>query len=70
MWAALSAPGAMAAGDPSAGAAIFKQCSACHSPEKGRNLIGPSLYGVVGRPATASMMKAKYSMASHSKPRR
>ena len=43
--------GAMAAGDPAIGASVFKQCSVCHSPQKGVNLIGPSLYGVVGRPA-------------------
>jgi cytochrome c len=36
--------------DAAAGARIFKsQCSICHSPQPGRNIIGPSLFGVVGR---------------------
>jgi cytochrome c len=43
--------GAMAAGDPVKGLAIFAQCQACHSADKGVNKIGPSLYGIVGRPA-------------------
>jgi cytochrome c2 len=38
--------------DAAAGAAVFKsQCSICHSPNAGRNLTGPSLFGIVGRPA-------------------
>ena len=29
---------------------IFKKCLACHTPDKGgRNLVGPNLWGVVGR---------------------
>lgn len=29
---------------------VFRsQCSICHSPQPGRNIIGPSLFGVVGR---------------------
>jgi cytochrome c len=40
---------AMAAGDPEAGKEIFKKCGICHSPEKGVNKVGPSLFGVVGR---------------------
>lgn len=36
--------------DAAAGARIFKsQCSICHSPKPGRNIVGPSLFGVVGR---------------------
>ena len=39
-------------GDPSNGANIFTaQCSICHSLKEGKNKIGPSLAGVVGRPA-------------------
>lgn len=35
-----------------AGAAVFKsQCSICHTVQSGRNLVGPSLFGVVGRHA-------------------
>ena len=38
--------------DAAAGTAVFKsQCSICHSPQAGRNMTGPSLFGVVGRPA-------------------
>lgn len=36
--------------DASAGERVFKsQCSICHSPRPGRNIIGPSLFSVVGR---------------------
>jgi cytochrome c len=43
---------ARAAGDASAGKMLFQQkCALCHSPEKGTNKIGPSLWGVVGRKA-------------------
>lgn len=36
--------------DASAGQKLFRsQCSICHSPRPGRNIIGPSLFGVVGR---------------------
>lgn len=27
----------------------MSQCSICHSPKPGRNIVGPSLFGVVGR---------------------
>jgi cytochrome c2 len=38
--------------DAGPGQAVFQsQCSICHSPQKGRNMIGPSLFGVVGRTA-------------------
>ena len=40
------------AADATAGQAVFKsQCSICHSVQPGRNMIGPSLAGVVGRKA-------------------
>jgi cytochrome c len=36
---------------PEAGQAAFKRCSTCHTPEKGgRNMTGPTLWGIVGRP--------------------
>jgi cytochrome c2 len=42
--------GAAQAQDASAGARVFRsQCSICHSPQPGRNIVGPSLFGVVGR---------------------
>ena len=40
---------AYAAGDADAGKTIFKQCALCHTTEAGKNKIGPSLAGVVGR---------------------
>ena len=51
LW--LSAGPAQAGEDTlAAGKALFgaRACSACHSLEAGRNLNGPSLAGVVGRP--------------------
>ncbi len=36
--------------DAADGRSVFQsQCSICHSPQPGRNIIGPSLFGVVGR---------------------
>jgi cytochrome c len=38
--------------DPAAGQRIFRsQCTLCHAAQPGRNLVGPSLFGVVGRPS-------------------
>jgi cytochrome c len=46
-----SATAALAA-DPAAGEKIFKaQCGICHPVLAGENRIGPTLFGVVGRPA-------------------
>ena len=46
-----SATTALAA-DPAAGEKIFKtQCGICHAVAAGQNRIGPTLFGVVGRPA-------------------
>jgi cytochrome c len=48
----LGAASAQAAGDAAAGKVLFTQkCGLCHSAVQGQNKIGPSLYGVVGRPA-------------------
>jgi cytochrome c2 len=41
---------ALVAADPEAGAREFAVCAACHTLQEGRHGIGPSLYGVVGRP--------------------
>jgi cytochrome c len=36
--------------DAAAGEKVFEaSCSICHSVQPGRNLVGPSLFGVVGR---------------------
>jgi cytochrome c len=58
-WAA-AAPGA--AGDIEAGKADFKKCALCHTTEAGKNKIGPSLFGVVGR-KSASLENFNYSEA-------
>jgi cytochrome c len=42
---------AFADGDPAAGKKIFAQCAACHTVVPGKNTLGPSLHGVVGRKA-------------------
>ena len=53
----------LALGDVTHGEKVFKKCSACHIVAKGgKNLIGPALYGVVGRP-TASLDNYAYSKA-------
>jgi nitrite reductase (NO-forming) len=38
-------------GDASAGRLVFRKCQACHSIEPGKNMLGPSLAGVIGRKA-------------------
>lgn len=42
---------AMAAGDAAAGEKKFAACKACHTTVVGKNAVGPSLAGVVGRKA-------------------
>jgi cytochrome c2 len=49
---ACGAGGVAQAADAVAGQAVFKsQCSICHSVQAGRNQVGPSLAGIVGRKA-------------------
>ena len=38
-------------GDAAAGRLVFRKCQACHSIEPGKNMLGPSLAGVMGRKA-------------------
>ena len=38
-------------GDAVHGQAVFARCMACHAVDAGKNLIGPSLHGVVGSAA-------------------
>lgn len=52
--------GAAQAADAAAGKDVFKQCMACHTTEQGKNKVGPSLFGVVDRPA-AKIDGFKYS---------
>jgi len=56
----VAAGGAQAAGDAAAGKEVFKECMACHTAEAGKNKVGPSLFGVVGRKA-GSIDGFKYS---------
>jgi cytochrome c len=37
------------AGDAAKGKKVFAKCMACHTLEAGKNKVGPSLHGVVGR---------------------
>lgn len=42
------------AGSAEDGAKVFKtKCGTCHTVEAGKNRVGPSLHGVVGRPAAS-----------------
>ena len=50
------------AGDPAKGEKVFKKCKACHSVEPGKNKVGPTLFGVVGR-VVGSVEGYKYSKA-------
>ncbi|RMD64786.1 MAG: cytochrome c family protein [Alphaproteobacteria bacterium] len=59
---ALVASPAWASGDAARGKKIFNKCKACHSLKAGKNKIGPSLAGVVGRKA-GSVEGYKYSKA-------
>lgn len=52
----------LAEADAEKGAKVFKKCKSCHKLEKGKNAVGPYLYGVVGRPV-ASVEGFKYSDA-------
>ena len=56
----LSAGPGYASGDAAKGKKLFSRCKSCHSVVEGKRKIGPSLFGVVGRPA-ASTAKYKYS---------
>ena len=49
--AMLASNAAKADSDPALGKVQFNKCAACHSIKAGENKIGPSLHGIVGRPA-------------------
>lgn len=53
---------ALADGDADAGKKVFNKCKVCHSLEAGENKIGPSLAGVIHRPA-GTVEGFKYSDA-------
>lgn len=46
-------PAVASAQDAEAGKSVFNKCKACHSAEAGKNMVGPSLAGVVGRKSGA-----------------
>ena len=49
--------------DAAAGQKVFQgQCSTCHAVTSGTNKIGPSLYGIVGRPAATAAYKYSAAM--------
>lgn len=47
----VAASGAALAQDAEAGKKVFNKCKVCHTLEEGQHKIGPSLAGVIGRPA-------------------
>ena len=51
-----------AAADVAAGKTIFKKCALCHTNEPGKNKVGPSLFGIVGR-KSATLASYNYSDA-------
>ena len=54
--------GSAAAADVEAGKTVFKKCALCHTTEAGKNKIGPSLFGIVGR-KSATLENFSYSEA-------
>ncbi len=50
----LAAGGARADGDIENGKVQFKKCAICHDTEAGKNKIGPSLSGIVGRKSASA----------------
>ena len=58
----IAAVGPSVAADAEAGKVVFKKCALCHTAEAGKNKIGPSLFGIVGR-KSASLASYNYSDA-------
>ena len=50
--------------DAAAGERVFKsQCTACHTVASGRNMVGPSLFGIAGR-TSGQVAGFRYSEAN------
>jgi cytochrome c len=60
--ALLPAAAAAQAGDAANGTKLYAQCKICHATEAGKNGLGPTLRGVVGRKA-ATVAGFNYSPA-------
>lgn len=58
----LTTGAAFAEGDVKAGKKVFKKCKACHTVKPGKNKVGPSLHGILGK-AAGSVEGFKYSDA-------
>jgi len=52
----------LAGGDTEAGKNVFKKFALCHTAEPGKNKIGPSLFGILGR-HPANVQNFAYSQA-------
>jgi cytochrome c2 len=51
--------------DAQAGQVVFRSfCGSCHMVAAGRTLVGPSLFGIVGRKAGSEPSYTKYSPAN------
>src|SRR6516225_2812820 len=59
---AAMAAGSAVAADVEAGKKDFKKCALCHTTEAGKNKVGPSVFGVVGR-KSATLENFDYSEA-------
>lgn len=55
-------PATSTGGDPQAGRLVYRKCQACHSLEAGKNTLGPSLAGIIGKKA-GSVPSFNYSPA-------
>jgi cytochrome c len=47
----VGADGAKMSGNTANGADVFKKCQQCHTLEPGKNKVGPTLHGIIGRTA-------------------
>ena len=58
----LAASPSHADGDAAKGKKVFAKCMACHTLEAGKNKVGPSLHGIIGR-KSGSIADFSYSDA-------